>query len=144
MRPDPPETALDTRTEVARSEVRRLEVLGQMTGRRRFWSVDQKLAILAAADQSENTAALARRYDIRNSLIYTWRRELRYARQAVARQVSSDAEPALVPVMADSGAAATDRPVVIEVEFSGTVTRIYAGADAGLVATVLKSLRVLP
>jgi transposase len=144
MRPDPPETALDTRTKVARSEVRRLEVMGQMTGRRRFWSVDQKLAILAAADQSDNTAALARRYDIRTSLIYTWRRELRYARQAVARQVSSDAEQALVPVIADSGAAATDRPVVIEVEFSGTVTRIYAGADAGLVATVLKSLRVLP
>ena len=46
--------------------------------------------------------------------------------------------------MADGGAAATDRPTVIEVEFSGTITRIYAGADAGVVATVLKSLRVLP
>jgi transposase len=57
--------------------------------------------------------------------------------------VSSDAEPALVPVMADSCAAATDRPAVIEVEFSGTVTRIYAGADASLVATVLKSVKTL-
>ena len=31
MRPDPPETALDTSTAVARSDLRRLEVLGQMT-----------------------------------------------------------------------------------------------------------------
>jgi transposase len=50
MGPDPPETALDTSTEVARSEVRRLEVLGQMTGRRRFWSVDQKLGTSINSD----------------------------------------------------------------------------------------------
>lgn len=144
MSSEPPETELDTSIEVARSDVRRLEVLGQMAGRRRLWSLDQKLAILAEADHSDNIAALARRYDIRTSLIYTWRRELRYARQAVARQASSEAEPTLVPIMADSCAAATERSAMIEVEFSGTVTRIYAGADAGLVATVLQSLRDAP
>ena len=117
MRPAPPETALDTSTEVARRDVRRLEVLGQMAGRRRFWSVEQKLAILAEADRSDNIAALARRYDIRTSLIYTWRRELRYARQAVARETFTGTEPSLVPVMADIGAA-PDRLTAIEVEFS--------------------------
>jgi hypothetical protein len=35
----------------------RFEVLGQMTGRRRLWSVDQKLAILAEADHSDNIGA---------------------------------------------------------------------------------------
>ena len=115
-----------------------------MRGRRRLWSLEQKLAILADADRSDNIAALARRFDISTSLIYTWRRELRYARQAVARQVSTDAAPALVPVMADAGAAVIARPAMIEVEFSGTITRIYAGADAGLVATVLQSLRGTP
>lgn len=144
MSPDPLASALDTSTEVTRSDVRRLEVLGHMRGRRRLWSVDQKLAILAEADRSDNIAALARRFDVSTSLIYTWRRELRYARQAVARQVSSEAEPALVPVMADGGAGATERPAVIEVEFGGTITRIYAGADSGLVATVLQSLRAAP
>lgn len=144
MRPDLPASALDTSTEAARSDVRRLEVLRQLRGRRRLWSLEQKLAILADADRSDNIAALARRFDISTSLIYTWRRELRYARQAVARQVSTDAAPALVPVMADAGAAVIARPAMIEVEFSGTITRIYAGADAGLVATVLQSLRGTP
>lgn len=144
MRPDLPASALDTSTEAARSDVRRLEVLRQLRGRRRLWSLEQKLAILADADRSDNIAALARRFYISTSLIYTWRRELRYARQAVARQVSTDAAPALVPVMADAGAAVIARPAMIEVEFSGTITRIYAGADAGLVATVLQSLRGTP
>ena len=58
--------------------------------------------------------------------------------------MSSDIKSALVPVLADCGAGAIERPTVIEVEFSGTVTRIYAGADAELVATVLQSLRVAP
>ena len=114
-----------------------------MAGRRRLWSVEQKLTILAEADHSDNVSALARRYDIRTSLIYTWRRELRYARQAVAREAFATVEP-LVSVLADTGAGATERAAVIEVEFSGTLTRVFAGADAHLVATVFKSLRVEP
>jgi transposase len=126
MSPEPLASTLDTSTKGTRNDVRRLEVLGHMLGWRLLWSLDQKLAILAEADRSDNIAAQARWFDASTSLIYTWRRELRYARHAVARQVSSDTEPELVPVMADGGAGATERPTVIEVEFSGTTTR--AGA----------------
>ena len=64
MSPESLTSALDTGTEVTRSDVRRLEVLGHMRGRRWLWSVDQKLAILAEADRSDNIAALARRLDV--------------------------------------------------------------------------------
>jgi len=136
-------TALDSRTGAGLIPAGRVEVLGRMAGRRRVWTLEQKLAILAEADQCDNVMALARRYDIRTSLIYTWRRELRYARQAAHREVlapSTAAQLGLVPVVADAGAAASCGALAMEVEVAGTVTRIFAGADAALVASVLRCL----
>lgn len=112
-----------------------------MVGRRRTWTLEQKLAIVAELEHCDNIAAFARRHDIRTSLLYTWRRELRYAR--AARQVSgggNDREAMFVPVVADSPPMARDG--TIEVEVGGAVVRIGRTASAELAATVLRVLRV--
>ena len=129
-------TGLDTRTGVGPEPVRRLEVFSGMVGRRRTWSLEQKLAIVAEAQHCDNMTALARRHDIRTSQLYTWRRELRYALEA--QRGSVDAEPMFVPVVADS----TRRSdVAIEVEIDGAVVRIARTAKADLAAAVVQALR---
>jgi len=72
-------TGLDTHSGVSPEPARRLELLSRMAGRRRAWTLEQKLAIVTASERRDNMAALARRHDIRTSQLYTWRRELRYA-----------------------------------------------------------------
>ena len=63
MSPDPVARVLDASTEVARSDMYRLEVLGQMADRRRLKSVDQKQVILAQADHRDIAGALSQQYD---------------------------------------------------------------------------------
>ena len=130
------ETALDTRTGVSPEPVRRVEVLCAMVGRRRSWSLEQKLAIVAEARHCDNLTALARRHDIRTSQLYTWRRELRYALEV--HTGSRDAEPMFVPAVSD-----VDRrgDVAIEVEIDGAVIRISRTAKADLAAAVVQALR---
>ena len=137
-------SALDTYTGVAREPVCRPELLGAMAGRRRIWTLEQKLAIVAELEHCDNIAAFARRHDIRTSLLYTWRRELRYAR--AARQASdggSERQAMFVPVVADR-----PQPMshdgAIEVEVGGAVVRIGRTASAELATAVLRVLRVSP
>jgi transposase len=94
-----PMSALDTRTGVG-SPVRRVELLSGMAGRRRSWSLEQKLAIVSEAQGCDNLTELARRHDIRSSQLYTWRRELRYALEAAGTK-NTIIEPHFVPVVAD-------------------------------------------
>jgi transposase len=68
-------SALDTRTGVGLEPVRRAELLGSTAGRRRVWTLEQKLAIVAQMERCDNIAAFARQHDIRTSLLYIWRRE---------------------------------------------------------------------
>jgi len=73
MDDDALKTVLDTRTGVGPEPLRRFEVLNGMAGRRRSWSLEQKLAILVEADHSDNLTAVARRHDIRTSQLYSKR-----------------------------------------------------------------------
>ena len=58
------------------SSVDRVEVFSQIQRRRR-WSVDQKLAILAeAAQPGMSISYVARRHGISSSLIFGWRRRM--------------------------------------------------------------------
>lgn len=139
MEDDSPTSALDTRTGVGGEPVRRPELLGSMAGRRRVWTLEQKLAVVARMERCDNIAAFARQHDIRTSLLYTWRRELRYALEA--RQVTSHAEPMFVPVVADSPKPLSN-DVAIEVEVGGAVVRIGRTATADLAAAVLQALQV--
>ena len=57
-------------------QVQRLEVVN--TGRRRRWSLDEKLRIVAESFQGHRqVSATARRHDISPSLLYSWRKAFR-------------------------------------------------------------------
>lgn len=129
-------SALDTHIGVGREPPRRLELLSGAAGRRRSWSLEQKLAIVAEAEDCDNLTALARRHDIRTSQLYTWRRELRYA--VAARRATIEPGPAFVPVVADS---AVREDVAIEVEVDRAVARIGRTASADVAAAVVRALR---
>lgn len=113
-----------------------------MAGRRRFWSLEQKLAIVAEAERCDNLTALARRHDIRTSLLYTWRREFRYAREAV-RSADRSPEPSFVPAVVSEGGSAAQgvKDVSIEVEMGGAVVRISPTAAVRVVTAVIAALK---
>lgn len=93
-------------------------------------------------ERCDNVAAFARQHDIRTSLLYTWRRELRYA--VAASQIANadgDQAPMFVPVVADSPRSGAN-DVAIEVELGGAVVRIGRTATAGLAAAVIQALQV--
>ena len=142
MEQDNPTSALDTRIGVAREPIGRPEVLRGMAGRRRIWTLEQKLAIVAELERCGNIAAFSRQHDIRTSLLYTWRREFRYA--AAAHQVTnsdSGHAPMFVPVVADSSKPRSN-DVAIEVELGGAVIRIGRTASPGLATAVIQALQV--
>lgn len=74
--------ALDTDIGVPLKPVRRIEVLARMTGRHRVWTLEQKLALVLEMERCDNVAAFAREREVSMALLYTWRRELRYAIEA--------------------------------------------------------------
>lgn len=133
-------SALDTGTGVGREPGRHAEVLRDMAGRRRSWTLEQKLTLVSQMERCGNIAAFARQHDVRTSLLYTWRRELRYALEAT-QATARDAGPAFVPVVADSPTPAP-RDVVIEVEVAGAIVRIGRLARAELATAVLQALQV--
>lgn len=118
----------------------RTEVLRGMSGRRRVWTLEQKLAMVTQMERCGNVAAFAREHDIRSSLLYTWRRELRYALEA-SRSVGHETEPAFIPVVADCPKPLS-ADVAIEVEIAGAVVRIGRTARPDLTTAVLKALQV--
>ncbi|MBB3360129.1 MULTISPECIES: transposase [unclassified Novosphingobium] len=129
-------TALDTDIGVPLKPVRRIEVLAGMPGRRRVWTLEQKLALVSEMERSDNIAAFAREREISTALLYTWRRELRYAMEA-AKLPPRD-EPMFVPVVGGSQPNSSDS---IEVEVGGAVVRISQAARADLVVAIIQALQ---
>ena len=111
-----------------------------MTGRRRSWSLEQKLAIVSEAERCDNLTELARRHDIRTSQLYTWRRELRYAIEA-AGTANTSLEPHFVPVVADRSESPRRHEMAIEVEVDGAVVRISRTAEARQITAVVQAFR---
>ncbi len=133
-------SGLDTRSGVGLEPTGRAEVLRAMAGRRRTWTLEQKLAMVAQMERCGNIAAFAREHDVRTSLLYTWRRELRYALEAT-RPVEHETGPAFIPVVADCPKPLSE-DVAIEVEVAGAVVRIGRTAKPDLATAVLKALQV--
>ena len=130
-------TALDTRAGVGLRPVRRVELLSGMAGRRRVWTLEQKLALVSEMERCDNIAAFARERDISTALLYTWRRELRYA---VASKISPRNEPMFVPVVGETSPPVShDR--IVEVEIGGAVVRIGQEARADLVVAIIQALQ---
>ncbi len=135
-----PMSALDTRTGVGPEPLRRVELLTGMAGRRRAWSLEQKLAIVSEAQGCDNLSELARRHDIRTSQLYTWRRELRYALEAAGTR-NAIIEPHFVPVVAHREEGPRRPAMAIEVEVDGAVVRISRTAEARQITAVVQALR---
>lgn len=131
-------TALDTSIGVALKPVRRVEVLSEMAGRRRVWTLEQKLALVAEMERCDNIAAFARERDVSTALLYTWRRELRYAMEA--SKIPPRSEPMFVPVI-DETSSSLSPDGVVEVEFGGGVVRIGQAARIDLVVAIIQALQ---
>jgi len=119
-------------------------------GRRRYWSLEEKLSLVAQMATVDNISALARRHALRPSQLFTWRRELRYAAEATA----SPASPAFVPAVIEdvpAGTEPTRTPArrhrsspgrsAIELKIDGVVMKIAQGADADTISAVITALR---
>lgn len=130
-------TALDTDIGVPLKPVRRIEVLAGMAGRRRVWTLEQKLALVSEMERCDNIAAFAREREVSTALLYTWRRELRYAMEAA--KLSPRDEPMFVPVVGGSSQPSSHDG--IEVEVGGAVVRIGQAARTDLVVAIIQALQ---
>jgi transposase len=129
--------------------------------RRRRWSVDQKLAIVAEFEHSGSSGAVvARRYGISTGLLYTWRRQAHGLRVrsrslvpgfvpvVVAPEVDAIAAPdagseVFAPVVVPARGEGTDMSVggVMEIELSGGQRlRVDRHVDAEALRRVLAVL----
>jgi transposase len=128
----------------------RVEILAGLE-RRRFWSEEQKRAILEEALTSGLTMAdVARRHDIVPQQIYTWRRQL-----GLSAPVATD--PTFLPVVVaasenseprrrerDTAPKVTtrgNRPGRTEIRCTnGRVLKVEAGLDAGMLKALIRSV----
>lgn len=128
--------------------VRRFEVFTG-AGRRRDWSAEDKERIVAESfEPGETVSAVARRHALSPQQLFTWRREIRKAAEAM---------PAFVPaVVASESAAAPERPAptsrskrrtqqrraaAIEIDVAGVRVTIENGASPATIAAVLGALK---
>lgn len=113
-----------------------------VAGTRRVWSLEQKRAILAEADDPATTASeVARRHGLHSSLLFRWRRALLAKQQASA----AAAPPTFIPLALPPPAPATTEvpagPGLIEIELSGGHrVRAAAGADLALLQGAIAAL----
>lgn len=124
-----------------------------MTGRhkRRFWSDEEKRMIVAqCAVPGVSVSQVARRYDVNANLVFTWRRDTRYAappeeRDAAAFLPVTVAQDVPVieqePEMAPEAAASSGPAGVIRISLAGGHRVEISGSfDGESVALLLKGL----
>ncbi len=116
---------------------RRLEVITGV-GRRRRWSDEDKARIVAESlDPATTSSAVARRYGLHASQLFTWRQQL--AAPAVREA------PGFVPVVVAGGDAATPAETAgrMEIALGPAVVRVGADVDATALRRVLEVVRSL-
>lgn len=121
--------------ETARTSAR-VEVIAQMTPRRRF-SVEQKQAIVAEAFSGRlSVREVARRLEMSTGLIYTWRRQMRAGQLAAPSFARVELAEPTSPVPTSS------RTGLIEIALGcGAVVRVDRDVDAAALSRVLEVLR---
>jgi transposase len=124
-------------------------------GRRRSFTTEEKLALVARMAGCENISELARRHQLRPSQLFTWRRELRYAAVAASPRSLAPPEPMFVPAVIDQAPEPAPEPPVkaskvrrrgkaaaaVELEIDGVAVKIGRGADATLIGAVIDALK---
>lgn len=124
-------------------------------GGRRSWTREEKAAIVAESYAGvESVCAVAKRHGLRHTQLFTWRRELRHAAEAILPMaVPAAPEPLFVPAVIEAVAIAVSPPVprkrarrtrsatAVELEIDGVAVKIARGADAGVIAAVIDALK---
>jgi transposase len=106
--------------------------------RRRKWTDETKMALLAAAfSPGGNVAEVARDADVCTSLLYRWRQAHLASRSAPAVGFSA---AILIDDMGAAAAPTADAAIIVELA-GGARVRIGATAPAGLVTATLRALR---
>lgn len=119
-------------------QVQRLEVVN--TGRRRRWSLDEKLRIVEESFQGHRqVSATARRHDISPSLLYSWRKAFGGARRC-PDEVISFAPAMIVPDGEASPSEAVGGGRMEIVTTTGRRIIVGADVDAGALARVVAVL----
>ena len=136
MGPAPMRT--DSRTTSTKAdEFRRIEVITGV-GRRRRWTDEEKAWIVAESlDPATMVSAVARRYGLHASQLFTWRQQL-------AAPAAREAPAFLPVVVAESGGAApAEMAGRIEIALGPAVVRVGADVDVAALRRVLEVLRGL-
>jgi transposase len=115
---------------------RRLEVITAV-GRRRRWTDEEKARIVAESlDPATTASAVARRYGLHVSQLFTWR-------QRLAAPATHEA-PGFVPVLlAEDDATSVRVAGRMEIALGPIVVRVGADVDAGALRRVLEVVRGL-
>jgi transposase len=122
--------------------VSRLEVVN--TGRRRRWTVEEKIRIVEESLRgSRQASATARRHDISNSLLFRWRKAWREGRLCPASLDGGFAR-ALIVAEDDGGAAPSGGGRMEIVAHGGRRVIVGADVDAAALARVLGVLEGRP
>lgn len=117
--------------------------------RRRKWSDDMKLAIVAEALAGDVVVSdVARRHDLTPSQLFGWIRRFRdeavdESKDKLAPAAPPMFAPAVVHVEPAMAAAAVEAPASIEISVGTASVRIRGAVDSRTLAAVLKALRVL-
>jgi transposase len=118
---------------------RRFEVITGV-GRRRRWSDEDKARIVAESlDPATTASAVARRYGLHASQLFTWRQQLQRSAATAAL-----GEQAFVPVLvAEDGPAWAEPGGRIEIALGPAVVRVGTDVDAATLRRVLEVVRSL-
>ena len=118
---------------------RRFEVITGV-GRCRRWSDEDKARIVAdSLDPATTASAVARRYGLHASQLFTWRQQLQRSAATAAL-----GEQAFVPVLvAEDGPARAEPLGRIGIALGAAVVRVGADVDAAALRRVLEVVRGL-
>jgi transposase len=110
-------------------------------GRRRRWTAEEKAWIVAESRAPATTAsAVARRYGLHTSQLFTWRQQLH--RRAAAAETND--KPAFVPVLlAEDSTVPAEAAGRMEIALGPVVVRVGADVDAAALRRVLEAVRSL-
>jgi transposase len=118
---------------------RRLEVITGV-GRRRRWSDEDKARIVAEGlDPATTASAVARRYGLHVSQLFTWRQQLQ-RRASAATEVSG---PGFVPILLAEDSAAPVTTGQMEIALGSVVVRVGADVNGPALRRVLEVVRGL-
>jgi transposase len=118
---------------------RRIEVITGIGGRRRWTEEDKARIVAESLDPATTTSAVARRYGLHVSQLFTWRQQLQRSGSAAAIR-----DPAFVPVLlAEDSPAPTKAGGRMEIAFGPVVVRVAADVDAAALRRVLEVVRDL-